>query len=99
MDPVQSPGQVAWGDYEPMGGLCIYVFLRLFMCVFICGSVRVLVCLWLAIHVYMCQLVCLHECLVSVCVIVLVCMSVACVWEWICVSACVCVQLWEHHLW
>ena len=30
----------------------------------------VLVCLWLAIHVYMCLLICLHECLVSVCVIV-----------------------------
>ena len=63
MDPVQSPGQVAWGDYEPMGGLCIYVFLRLFMCVFICGSVRVLVCLWLVMYVSMCLLVSLHVCL------------------------------------
>ena len=68
MDPVQSPGQEAWSDYEPMGDLCIFVFLCL--CVFICGSVCVLVCLWLAIHVYMCLLICLHECLVAVCVIV-----------------------------
>ena len=63
MDPVQSPGQEAWGDYEPMGGLCIYVFLCLFMCVFVCGSVCVLVCLWLVMYFSMCLLVSLHVCL------------------------------------
>ena len=63
MDPVQSPGQEAWGDYEPMGGLCIYVFLCLFMCVFVCGSVCVLVCLWLVMYFSMCHLVSLHVCL------------------------------------
>jgi len=93
MDPVQSPGQEAWSDYEPMGDLCIFVFLCL--CVFICGSVCVLVCLWLVMHLYMCLLVSLYVCL---CVCLCrsgwcVCRLIVCLVVHLCVCLCPCTDM------
>ena len=70
-DPSLSPGQKAWDDYEPMGDLCIYVFVCL--CMYLCGSVClslcVLVCICLPKYVYMCAYMCVYMCLcVLICV-------------------------------
>ena len=56
------------GDYEPMGGLHIYLVVCLFVCVFVCVSVSVCVsltsyaCLYVSVYVYMCLLMCFHVC-------------------------------------
>ena len=79
MDPVQSPGQEAWGDYEPMGDLCIYVFLCLCvcsyvaLCVYLCVQSRV----WMGLSGSGSG----HACEPAVCVPECVC---------VCLSACVC---------
>ena len=66
MDPIQSPGQEAWGDYEPLGGLCIYVFLCLFMCVHIWLCVYLCVSGWLFMFICACLYVCMSALCLSV---------------------------------
>ena len=87
-DPVLSPGQEAWGNYKPMGGLCIYVFLCL-LCVHMWLSVCT--CVSLAGYVYLyVPIVSLHECL-CVCVCPCgwcVCLLTVCLGVYLCVCLC-----------
>ena len=54
MDPVQSPGQEAWSDYEPMGDLCIFVF----MC--LCVYSYVALCVYLCVSGWLCMFICAY---------------------------------------
>ena len=67
MDPVWSPGQEAWGDYEPVGGLCIYVFLcfcvysYVALCVYLCVSGWLCMFICACLYVYMSALCLCHS--------------------------------------
>ena len=76
------------GDYESMGCLPMCLCVCLYICLYV--SLIVLLCLWLAMHVYMC--LCLY---VSACVFPCVCVSVCVIVGglYVCVTMCLRIHL------
>jgi len=71
--------------------VCVYVCMRVCVCMYVCVYVCVCVCLYVCVCIYVCVSVCMYVC-VYVCVCVCVCMYVCvCVFVCVCVYVCMCV--------
>ena len=82
--------------------VCMYMFVRMYMCVYVCMYmcvcvcmyVRVCVCVCMYVYVYVCMCVCMYVCM-HVCMYVYVCMYVrtrVCV----CMYVCMCVYVYIY---